>query len=43
MFYQDMFSPLGMGTDSEERLQQVVCYRDGDETEGLDLQEGREQ
>ena len=26
-----------MGTESEERLQLVVFYRDGDETRGLEL------
>lgn len=28
-FYQDLPSPLGMGTESEPRSQQLVCYCDG--------------
>lgn len=32
----------GNGAESEERLQQVVCYRAGDGTAGLDLEERRE-
>lgn len=35
-FHQDMLSSLGMGTDSEEKLQLMVCYRAADNTEGLD-------
>lgn len=31
-----------MGAKGEERSQQVVYYRTGDETEGLDLEERRE-
>lgn len=36
-FYQDMLSVLGMGPDSEEKPQQVVCYRTGDEMDTLDM------
>lgn len=38
-FHQDMLSSLGIGTDSEEKLQLMVCYRAADKTEGLDLEE----
>lgn len=37
VFHQDLFSPLGMGAESEKRPQQMVCYRPGDEPEGLDV------
>lgn len=39
MFHQDLLNHLGMGAESEKKPEQVVCYRDGDETEGLDLEE----
>lgn len=39
MFHQDLLTPLGMGAVSEERQQQVVCSRAGEETGGLDLEE----
>lgn len=29
MFHQDLVSPLAMGAESEERLQQAVYYRGG--------------
>ena len=32
MFYQDLFSPLGIGAGSEEKPIQVVCYIVGNET-----------
>ena len=31
-----------MGAESEERPQQTVCYRPGDETGGLNMEERRE-
>lgn len=40
-FHQDMLSSLGIGTDSEEKLQLMVCYRAAEKTEGLDLEEQR--
>lgn len=39
MFLQNLLSPLGMGSEREERLKQVICYRAGDESEGLVLEE----
>lgn len=36
-FQQDLLSLLGMGPDSEEKLQQVICYRTGDEMDKLDM------
>lgn len=40
---QDLLSPLGLGAESEEKLQQLVCYRDGDRTGwGLDWEERRQ-
>lgn len=39
MFHQDLLSSLVMIAEGEERLQQKVCYRAGDETGGLDLEE----
>lgn len=38
----DLLSPLEMGAESEERAQQVACYRTADETRGLFLEERRE-
>lgn len=38
MCHQDLLSPLGIGTEGEEKSQQVVCYIAGDETR-LDLEE----
>lgn len=38
---QGLLSPLGMGTEREQRPQQVACYRAGDESGGLDLEERR--
>lgn len=38
---QDLLSILGVGTESEERPQQVICYRVVDETGGLDIREKR--
>jgi hypothetical protein len=40
VFHQDLLSPLGIGTESEKRLQQVVCYRFEDGT--LDMEKRRE-
>lgn len=31
VFHQDLVDPLGIGAASEERPQQKVCYRAGDE------------
>lgn len=39
MFHQDLLNPLGMGTQSEERLLQMICYSTGDEAGELDLEE----
>lgn len=39
MFYQDLLSLLGMEVKSEDRPQKVVCYKTGDKTRGLDLEE----
>jgi hypothetical protein len=41
MPHQDFFSLLRMEAASEERLQQVVCYRAGHETGILDTEKGR--
>lgn len=38
----DLLSPLEMEAESEERAQQVACYRTADETGGLFLEERRE-
>lgn len=38
MMHQDLLSSLGMGIDSEERLQLVFCYRAEAEIVGLDLE-----
>lgn len=35
----DLFSPLGIGTESKQRPRQKICCRAGDETEELDLEE----
>lgn len=40
--HQVQLSPLGIGAENEERPQQKVCCRPGDETGGLDLEEQRE-
>lgn len=42
VFYQDILSHLRMGTESEERPQQVVYCRAGDENGGLGIQERRQ-
>lgn len=42
VFHQDLLISLGMGAESEERPQQIVCYRAGRETRELDLGERRE-
>lgn len=42
MCHQDLLSPLGMGAKRNERLPKLVCYRAGDKTGGLDLEERRE-
>lgn len=36
MCHQDLWRPLEVGTVGEEMPQQVVCYRAGEETGGLD-------
>lgn len=40
MCYHDRFSLLGMRVESEERLQLVVCYRDGHEPGEFNLEDG---
>jgi len=42
VFYQDLLRLLGIGTESEKRPQQEVCYRAGDETRRMDLEKWRE-
>lgn len=42
MYHQDLPSPPGMGVKRKERLPKLVCYRAGDKTGGLDLEERRE-
>lgn len=37
-----LLSPLRIGTESEEKPQQVICSRAGDETRGLDMEGRRE-
>lgn len=39
--HQDLFSALGIEAECEERPQQVVYYRIGDETGGLNLEKRR--
>lgn len=34
LFYQDLLSPLEMGTECEESLRQMICYRAEDGIEG---------
>lgn len=42
--HHDLFSPLGMGIQSGERLQQVFCYKAEAKIMGLDLEgQGREE
>ena len=41
MFHQDLVRPLGMKAESEERPQQLVGYKPGAESGGLDLKERR--
>lgn len=41
VFHQDLLSLLGIGAESEERPQQLVGYKPGDESGGLDLKERR--
>lgn len=41
VFYQDLLNHLEIRTESEEKPQNVVCYRAGDEPWGLDLEEWR--
>lgn len=35
--HQDLSNPLGMGAESGEKLHQVVCYREENETGVLDF------
>lgn len=42
MFCQDLLSSLGMRAESEERSQNRVCYRAGNETGGLGVEGRRE-
>ena len=37
VFYQDLLSSLGRGSETEKRPQKVECSKVGDETGGLDL------
>ena len=39
VFYKGLLNSLGMEAGSEERLQQVVCYKTKDEIQELDLKE----
>lgn len=39
VFHQDLLSPLRIGTESEKRPQQLVCFRAWDEAGGLDIEE----
>lgn len=39
MLLRNLLSPLGMGSEREERLKQVICYRAGAESGGLVLEE----
>lgn len=41
MLHQDLLSSLRMGTESGEGPQEVVCYKTGIETGGLDLEKRR--
>lgn len=36
-FHQDLCNPLGMEAESKEMPQQLIRYRGGDETGGLDM------
>ena len=38
MFPWDLLTPLRMWVESEERSQQVLCYRAGNVSGGLDLE-----
>lgn len=40
VFHQDLLSPLRIGTEGEERSQQVVCFRAWVEAGGLDIETG---
>lgn len=42
VFHTDLLSSLITGVKSEERTQQALCYRTGEETGGSDLEESRE-
>lgn len=41
VFHQDLLSSLKTGAEYKERTQQKVCFRAGDRTLGLDLEEWR--
>lgn len=41
MFYQNLPSSLGEGTEGEDGSQQKVCYRAGDSNGELDFEEWR--
>lgn len=41
MFYQNLPSSLGKGTEGEDGSQQKVCYRAGDSNGELDFEEWR--
>lgn len=42
MLHQDLLHHLGMGAESEEKEQQVVCYGAEDETGELTMEERKE-
>lgn len=39
--HQDLLHSLGMGSESEQKSKQKVCYLAGDETRGLESEEWR--
>lgn len=39
---ENLYDPLEMGTEKMVRLQLVICYRTGDKTTGLDLEERKD-
>lgn len=42
LFHRSLLSPLRFGAKSKAMLQQVVCYRSGDDIGGLDMREKSE-
>jgi hypothetical protein len=41
MFHQYLLSPLGMGSDSEKRIQHIVYHKAGEKTEWMWMRGGR--